>query len=748
MSEDNSFFPFFLDEAADILATWEKSCLDYEQTNNIEAAEALYRSAHNLKSGSAAVGLNEFRNFVHQLEELVSKLIAGKLTHPSKLVQLLLEAQSILSSWVVTLRSDAKFVPADLDKKVAQAALLLGEVDGQASEVALEVAATSNEQLQSEAVTIVDPPGDKHPEEAVIHDKKSVPTSSVKSAETVRVAANKLDMLIQHAGEISTQQAIVWHARQNGQLHAKSCDNAIQLMQKIAKDLQGLALSLRMQPLQNLFQRLERASLDLARAQNKKIEIVTTGEHVELDRAVIERITEALMHVIRNAIDHGIELPEDRLAQNKNEVATIRFDGTPSPGGVVITISDDGRGLNVERILKKAIEKNLARDDQKYSTSEIHRFIFLQGFSTAEKITDVSGRGVGMDVVKKATEAIGGGIQVASSAGKGTAFHISLPTTLSIMDVLIVEVSKCRYAVPVQDVSEIVDLSSLKLETASSRGRLLTLRSKIVAVEYLEDHLPKFSSQNERHSSDVERIVDSIKPALLVGSGQHMMAFQVDAILGQQPVAIRTLPATLDLIPGYTGGSILGDGDPCVILSLPTLMRRHVESVGMLDHDASALSDVDGVQMASEMATQKRHLIFYVSGRLLATELTSIREINTSTDCQKTVGLYEPFIGCIDLRGDVLPVLDLASVLQLPKLKTSGPLVVVDRPHGSWAFMVEHIEAVADLQIDPDLPTMARFRGQLISRIDIDEISKKFDFNIFPALARLDQGISDHKGAS
>lgn len=743
MSVDVSFLPFFLDEAADILSTWEKSCLDYEQTRNIESAEALYRSAHNLKSGSAAVGLGEFRNFVHQLENLISKLIAGKLTHPEKLLALLLEAQSVLSTWIEKLRGDAQYIPDNLQKCTEFAASLLGE-EGASEEhnetvVVIEEVSDVTTSLQ---VQVIDKSDDIH-----IGEKKPQQTTAAKAAETVRVASNKLDMLIQNAGEISTQQAIVWHARQNGQLNSKSCDNAIQLMQKIAKDLQSLALSLRMQPLQTLFQRLERASLDLARGQNKRVEIVTGGEHVELDRAVIERITEALMHVIRNAIDHGIETPSVRLEQGKGEVATLRLEGTPSPGGVIITISDDGRGLDVDRILKKAIEKNLARADQQYSVGEIHRFIFLQGFSTAEKITDVSGRGVGMDVVKKATEAIGGSIQVSSTGGRGTSFHISLPTTLSIMDVIIIEVSKCRYAIPVQDVSEIVDLGSLKLETASSRGRLLSLRDNIVPVEYLEDHLPAIAVPSP-DESEPHVIPNSIQPALLVRSGQHLMAFQVDAILGQQPVAIRPLPATLDMVPGYTGGSILGDGDPCVILSLPTLMRRHVETVGQADHNPSVVESPERSQSQDESRQQKRHLIFRLAGQILAADLSAIREINTSMLCQKTIGIMEPFTGSIDLRGDVLPVLDLAKILHLPTQTIKGPLVVVDNNDSAWAFMVEQIDAVADIEIDADLPKMARFRGQLISRIDISEISMSLDFQSVPAIFNSIQSSSVHKEVS
>lgn len=538
---DGGFLTFFLDEAADILAGWEKSCLEYEQSSDLEAAESLYRGAHNLKSGSAAVNLMELRDFVHRVEDLIAKVIAKKVAKSPRLVHFLLETQSVLLLWIDGVRREATFVPT-LEKERA----------------VLEITALLDDETdESQQATPAANEGERQPQ----GEQKSA--APLRSTGSLRVAAGKLDTLVQLVGELSTQQAIIWHARQNHSLSSKSCDNAIQLIQKNAKDLQALALSMRMQPLQSLFQRLERAARDLARAQNKKLDVVTFGDDVELDRAVVERITEAMMHVIRNAVDHGIEESDARVEQGKGGTATLRIEGRQDPGGVLISVGDDGRGLNLERILAKAIEKQLASPDEKYSPAEIQRFIFLQGFSTAHKVTDVSGRGVGMDVVKRAVEAIGGGITVTSTKGKGTTFSILLPTTLSIVDALIIRIGPDRYAAPLSDVSEIIDLAGFHLQTASSRGRLLSLREAIVPVEHLSDHLPTGSQSiadkppsgrtllSKAHSpkpDDLQIARDSIKPALLVRSGLDAVAFEVDRIEGQQPVAMRRLPIVFDRI--------------------------------------------------------------------------------------------------------------------------------------------------------------------------------------------------------
>lgn len=751
--EINYFF-LFLDEACDLLAGWEKSCLQLEQADDKEAAESLYRTAHNLKSGSAAVGLGEFRNFVHMIEELIAKLIAGTLPRSPELIRLLLDTQTILIEWIAKLREDQKFVPLAAQTKAEnEIKALTGEqVSNQTP---------SEPQAEPAPIATADTAPLKEPETASPAENTAaakVPKTAAapaRSNETLRVAANKLDMLIQLAGELSTQQAIVWHARQNATLQSKICDNAIQLIQKGAKDLQSLALSLRMQPLQALFQRLERASRDLARTQNKKIEVLIHGDDVEIDRAVIERIADALMHVIRNAVDHGIEIPAVREEKGKPATAVLRFEASQEPNGVAIVVSDDGKGLDTERILKKAIEKGLAKSDQAYTTAEIQKFIFAHGFSTAETLTNVSGRGVGMDVVKNAVEDIGGSINLVSAFGKGTKFTISLPTTLSIIDTLIVDVDGCPYAVPVQDVAEIIDLSAFKLEHAATRGRLLSLRDIIVPVEHLRDHLPQTAGHKSTSTSPQE---DSLQTALLIKTVGGFLAFQVRAIIGQQRISMRELPSLLAEVPGYTGGAILGDGEPCIILNLPVLVRRHLESIDASDKQSLGSElEVDHKALGDNQLLENRHLIFRLGERTLGTPIVGIREIISDAVCQRIVGTPTYVNGCIDLRGQILPVLNMAALLQLPSSENTGPLVIVDRKERAWAFSVDEVKAVSELSSEtstsdnnpPDSNSaIGRYQEKLISLIDLQNVFAGVDQLALAALCnKVDKTLAQEEAS-
>lgn len=738
---DASYLNLFLDEAVEILSDWEKACFNLELGNQTEATESLYRGAHNLKSGSAAVGFADFSTFIHKVEDLLSSLLTGRIQSSPAHVRFFLDVHTVLITWMAGIRTNTSFIPLDIKAKAEQDLASLTST-GSPADAAPDVIAggPAGQQTSSTPPSIpVPPPTSVAATDALTTDSAKDSTKSTRPMESVRVPANKLDFLIQLVGDLSTQQAILWHGWQNGTLSSKSCDNAIQLTQKNCKELQGIALSLRMQPLEPLFQRLERAARDLARKQGKKIDVKAHGDHVELDKVVIERVTEALMHVIRNAIDHGIEDPKTREDLGKPPVATLRLEGSQEPGGIVVRISEDGRGLNLDRILKKAIEKGLARADQSYSDAEIQRFIFLPGFSTADKISDVSGRGVGMDVVKTAVQSIGGGISISSTEGRGTTFSISLPTTMSIVDSLIIRADGNSYAIPLQDVAEIIDLSSFRLETAASKGRMLSLRSMIIPVEHLREHLPKTAHRPNPRAVALEKRSDSIQPALLIRAGTDTLAFQVDHVVGQQSVSIRPLPGGLEALPGYTGATILGDGDPCVILNLPALARLHIERIDAevraqirrtheAQRDATDIRPVSSSETASTLPEQPpelRHLVFQVHPKTLATPLLSVREIISDVPYSEVIGLPDHVLGRIDLRGQILPVVDLGRSMRLRSEKASGPLIVVDTPTQSVAVVVDRIEAVADLVVsDAGQSTqIARYRGELITTFDLKSIS-------------------------
>ena len=719
MSEGFSeFLKFFLDEAQDALDVWEKACFEIERSNTLEAREDLYRSAHNLKSGSGAVGLNDFNELVHHVEDLIAKILAEKVAISPSVIKVLLDAHSLLNTWINRLKAGSAYHPQLEIKEIYQCLERVGTDappsprDDQGNEAAHLLLQSLSPALSAPAAELAPGPTvqDLSPplEKPQGKEKEKEREIGPKSQESIRVAATKLDHLVQLVGELSTQQAIVWHARQNNLLQSKSSDNAIQLIQKISKELQTLALSLRLQTLQSLFQRLERTGRDLARSQEKKIDVRIQGDYVEADRTVIERIADALNHVIRNAIDHGIETPAERLQSSKTEAATLRIEAVQETNGVMITVSDDGRGLNTDKILKKAVERGIVRPDAHLAPRDIHRLIFHAGLSTADKITDVSGRGVGMDVVKNSVEAIGGSIHVTSQAQQGTRFALTLPATLSIVDALIVVVDGSRYAIPVQDVGEIIDALQSNIKTVAGFGRLLTLREMLIPVESLREHLPKrpLSASKGRSISSTRSHSDqqsstSLPPALIVRSGLESLAFEVDAILGQQPVTVRRLPHIIAHIAGYTGGTILGDGDPCLVLNLPALVSRHFDSVNRSRHHQGEEreSEIAVKQSDQVNAIESRFLIFESHGHEFGVPLLRIREILRDLPCEPMVGAASHLLGCINIRGLLIAVYDPGVILGLP-LSDKNPStdIVLDDGDGSFAIRVQRVCSVANIQ--------------------------------------------------
>ncbi len=632
---DQEILACFLDEAVDSLAQWERAVLDLETDPKPETYNTLFRAAHNLKGASRAVGLEAFGGFVHCVEDLITILMKGHLKLNSALVGVLLQCQVELSKWIEELRqnpnahpsvdqimkkisavtqlsldelnfiaeslSEAPTVtvveveepaamaqepqqsPAEEKGKPAVSETPIDELDALFAQAQKEYQATSAPSAASTAAPAAAPKVETPKVEPKVEQKaekapgadKAADSKAQKPDETIRISANKLDELLQLIGELSIHQAIVFQGKKSGTLDSRICQNAIHLSQKIVKDLYGKALSLRMQPVQALFQRLERVARDVARAQNKKIQVVLEGTDVELDKTVIERITDPLVHILRNAVDHGLEGPEDRLKAGKPDAARVVISATQDAAGACLRVTDDGRGLNRERIVQKAIERGLVAPNQTLTVNQIHNLIFLPSFSTAEKVTDISGRGVGMDVVMKAVQALQGSIDLTSEPGKGTSFAITLPTSLSIVDALVIKIADVRYAVAMHELTEIIDLSGYSIDTSGSRGRMFSLRGDVVPIQSLNDYL---KAPVVKRSSNAPTSESRTHPALVVREGEEIVAFEVDSILGQQQVVVRPLSEHLAKIPGFNGSMILGDGEPGMIVSLTEITRAYLKN--------------------------------------------------------------------------------------------------------------------------------------------------------------------------
>ena len=388
-------------------------------------------------------------------------------------------------------------------------------------------------------------------------------TSTAESS-TLRVSVEKVDQLINLVGELVITQAMLAQTGKNldGALLAQMAAGLADL-ERNTRDLQEAVMSIRMIPMSLVFNRFPRMLRDLAAKLGKKVELVTHGEATELDKGLVEKITDPLTHLVRNSCDHGIETPAERLAKGKPEHGTITLVASHQGGSVVIEVRDDGKGLNRAKLLAKARERGLDAPDT-LSDAEVWALIFAPGFSTAEQVTDVSGRGVGMDVVKKNITALGGTVEIDSAEGYGMSVRVRLPLTLAIMDGMSVGVGDECYILPLASVVESFQVRSGMIRTLGASGRVVQVRDEYLPVIDLERafNVPRF---------DFER---SSEIMVVVEAEGGRVALLVDELLGQQQVVVKNLEANYRKVPDVSGATILGDGRVALILDVGSLVRR------------------------------------------------------------------------------------------------------------------------------------------------------------------------------
>lgn len=584
---EKKMFDLLLDEIEDTLQDIEQRCLKLEGSDQAKELQIIFRAAHNVKGASQLYGLNDLGAFVHGFEDLLTTLQkAGKpVTQAS--VDLLLRAQEFIKSWVMSLRENEKFIP---DIAPAKAEILRHIEDLKAGRIAADtpVAAPAPTEptpaTTANAVAKPTPDGTKPAEASAVTPEKTSPKEAAspadtrnqkakRSASTLRIPSQKIDEIMQFIGELSIQQGILWHNMQQNTFNVLTCKNAVGLNQKTLKALYELVITLRMQSAETLFQRIERNARDLAREQNKKLQIQLKGADIPLDKTVIELITDPMMHLVRNAIDHGVEDTKTRTDAGKPETAVLSIETHQETGHVVISITDDGRGLDPQMILEKAVKRGLVRPEQKLTDAEAIQLIFLPGFSTRDMVTEISGRGVGMDIVQKAIEQLGGRIDIHSKKGKGTTFQIFLPASLEIIEGLMVRVGEHLYMIPRQDVVEILDLDEFDVENIGIGGRAIRLRKTVVPLEDMADYI---GVENRRESAPKNQDSGSRTALLIRLADRTHLGLKVDAVLSQQQIVVRPLNDILSKVPGFTGMTILGNGEPSMILSIASIGEAYL----------------------------------------------------------------------------------------------------------------------------------------------------------------------------
>jgi two-component system chemotaxis sensor kinase CheA len=389
-----------------------------------------------------------------------------------------------------------------------------------------------------------------------------------KASSSIRVDTDKIDTLINMVGEVVITQSMLGLIGENftmdkvGQLK-----RGLAQLERHTRDLQQSVMNIRMLPISFVFSRFPRLVHDISTKLNKKITLKLVGENTEVDKAVVELINDPLVHLIRNSLDHGIEMPAERIAAGKPETGTIELKAYHRGGHIVIEIIDDGRGMDKSKLLAKAIEKGLVEESAIMTDKQILELIFMPGFSTAEQLSDISGRGVGMDVVRRNIQSLGGNIDIISELGKGSTIAIHLPLTLAILDGQSVAVGDETYIVPLVSIIESINITEKMLNKVAGKGETFKLRNEYLPIIRMREIFNVKTGAATKSNEGVIVVVE--------GQGA-LCGFLVDELLGQQQVVIKSLEANYRRVEGVSGATILGDGSVALILDVPGLVRLSV----------------------------------------------------------------------------------------------------------------------------------------------------------------------------
>lgn len=588
LEENRELLGEFYAEVVDHLQQIEAALLALEhQPDNPEALNSIFRSFHTIKGNAGFLQLMPMHKLAHEVESLLDLARSQQLVLTSTIITEILRSRDALQAQVqqVSVALETGHLPDEIIpvSHLIAAVKILAAGGGAAADntpapapiqatAPVIVSAAPSEPLEAGPSV---PPASPAPE---VHTAPAAGSQAAKTAAanasanssqpkssgaTVRVSTEKLDSLMDVVGElVIVQSQLIETARENGQSSPTLQRNVTQLS-RITKELQHTAMALRMIPIKPTFQKMERLVRDLARDFGKKVNFTTSGDDTELDRTVVEEIGDPLVHMVRNSMDHGLELPAARLARGKSETGSVHLHAYHQGSNIVIELRDDGRGIDPDKIYKKAVEKGLIAANAVLTRDEILALIFAPGFSTAEKVTAVSGRGVGMDVVRRNIEKLRGKVEISSEVGQGSIFKIKLPLTMAIIDGLVVRVGDDRFILPSTSVQMALRPAKENIITVHGTGEVLELRGRIMPLHRLHRRFGiPCHAQNPW---------DGI--VVILETNGKVCALLVDEMVSKQEVVIKSLGAFMQSLPGVSGGAILGDGNIALILDPSSLLQ-------------------------------------------------------------------------------------------------------------------------------------------------------------------------------
>ena len=589
LAEDTELLREFINESREHLDNIERGVLVLEnRPDDAETLNTVFRAFHTFKGGAGFLNLIPINRLAHVLESLLDLARQNKLVIDATVIELILRGRDVLKQFLDEMDGQIAGV-RPVQATIIPTAVLKAEVqeviEGKPHSTPTEAAPAGADDEKAPATNQVSPEAGETKvvvaAAPVAVEANRVSPPAAESAEAsrsnvpqtggmVKVDTAKLDGLLDLVGEMVIAQSLV--GQNLGQLASLDPQFARNIAQlgRITKELQRVSMALRMVPIRGVFQKMSRVVRDLGAKQKKKVQFTTSGEDTELDRGVVEELNDPLLHMIRNSMDHGIETPEKRKAAGKPELGTLHLRAYHQGGNIVVEVEDDGAGLNKEKILKKAIERGLASAGATLTDDEIYHFIFAAGFSTAEKVTDLSGRGVGLDVVRRNIERLRGQVNISCKPGKGTMFRISLPLTLAIIDGFIVKVGEERYIIPTLSVRESFRPQPGMVTEIQNRAEVVNVRGRIIPLLRLNQTF----GLTQTRSDVTEGIV------VVVEAGTDSRCLLVDGLLHKQEVVIKNLNDMLVYKNHLlAGAAILGDGRVGLILDVNALVHLDAQSL-------------------------------------------------------------------------------------------------------------------------------------------------------------------------
>ena len=604
----------FLQESEEGITTVDEILLSAEDEGVAgEDVDALFRVFHTIKGVAGFLELSEITKLAHTTETLLDRGRKGEIDIIGGILDLLFDSTELMRRMLVELRGaieagvrqpSAPALPgllarleraiqggeeeealpeAEPDERLGDILARVSMVPRPAIEDSLKAQKDTGRKLGEELVSRKAATPKQVSQAVRAQRKASGKEAKGKIRETVKVDLERVDQLVEMIGELVIVESMVVNNPEIEAIKSPKVRSHIGQLAKITHDLQDIGMRMRMVPVRGVFQKMARMVRDLSRKNGKSITAEMHGEGTEMDRSMVEQIGDPLVHMIRNAVDHGIEPAEERAAAGKPRQGTVRLSAYHEGGSIVIEIRDDGRGLNRERILAKAKAQHLLRGDEDLCDSDVFNLIFAPGFSTAQKVTDISGRGVGMDVVKRNIDALRGRVTISSTQGKGTTFKIVLPLTLAIIEGMLVATGRDQYIIPTLSIVESIRPSQEMLLTFSGRAELINVRGEILPLIRLDELF---------RISGAKKVITEGLVVIVEGVGMRM-GLMVDDVLTQQQVVIKSLGDGLGKPEFVSGAAILSDGRVGLILNIDE-MASIIGSKGKLPVAAASGPSVSG----------------------------------------------------------------------------------------------------------------------------------------------------------